>query len=199
MRKRRGSGLILLIGSLGASLRAEEVDRPLDCGPSCLYVLLKLMKHDATYAALPEALPAHDPSGYSLKELREAASRLGVPLTAVRFTRQDGYLEGPAIAHLQSGREGHFVVLMPVGVTRRMVQVIDPPSAPVLRDLDQLLASSEWTGSLLLSTPPSHRAAILLTMTGLVVASVVAVRLIRRRHASLVAVPSARLGRTGSV
>lgn len=149
--------VLVLAGVIGSPLRAEEeASRPFDCGPSALFVLVKLMDRDATYEAVLQALPPRHPDGYSMMELQTAASKLGLGLSGARLDHGDR-LAGPAIAFVKSGREGHFVVLRPVGTTGRMVQVIDPPDAPEALDLDRLIDSPEWTGRLLIGESRTWR------------------------------------------
>ena len=47
-----------------------------------------------------------------------------------------------------------LVLLRPVGMTGKMVQVLDPPSAPAVVDYEQLLSSQSWTGQILLQQTP---------------------------------------------
>jgi len=84
-----------------------------------------------------------------MSDLKDAAGRLGLRRVGVRFDRSKVPLNRPAIAFLSTPGEGHFIILRPIGVTGKVVQVIDPPSGPVVMDDDRLLASPAWTGRLL--------------------------------------------------
>ena len=133
------------------SLRADEMEpHLLDCGPNSLFILLKLTGHEADLNAITRSLPPRDSAGYSLSELQTAASKFGLRLNGVRFDKRNSPLSQPAIAYIMTLGEGHFIILKPVGVTGKMVQIIDPPSAPVITDYDQLLAARSWTGRLLI-------------------------------------------------
>ena len=143
--------LFVLVAHLSAAWgSAPEETTKLDCGVNALFVLLKLEGCPVTFDQVEKALPAtRSPDGYSMAELAAASKKLGVSLDGVKFTIGDKPLARPAIAFLQDGKAGHFAVLRPVGTTRTMVQVIDPPSAPWIADYPRLLASKPWTGRIL--------------------------------------------------
>jgi hypothetical protein len=147
----------LVIGLTAASPAVRTDDREtirLDCGVNALYVLLNLEGHPSSIDQLLSALPAPQPDGYSMAELADAARARGLPLDGVRLAKGDPSPVRPVIAFLNDPRGGHFAVLRPVGTTRTMVQVIDPPSAPWIADLDRVVGSKNWTGKVL--TPRDH-------------------------------------------
>jgi hypothetical protein len=47
---------------------------------------------------------------------------------------------------LQKGERGHFVVIRPVGHSRKLIQVIDAASDPIIMDASDPYSSPEWTG-----------------------------------------------------
>jgi len=142
---------------MAASPAAKTDDREtirLDCGVNAIFVFLSLEGHPASIDQILSALPAPHPDGYSMAELAAAAQLRGVPLEGVRLAKGDPSPRRPVIAFLHDPRGGHFAVLRPVGTTRTMVQVIDPPSAPWIVDLDRVVASENWTGKVLTPRNP---------------------------------------------
>src|SRR5579883_1705443 len=144
-------GPILTLCLLLASARAVCADTAgpgqeskLDCGVNALFILLRLEGRPITLDRLYTVLPPRHGDGYSMAELAAAARSLGLRLGGVRFFRGDQALDRPASAFIKDARGGHFMVLRPVGTTGTMVQVIDPPSAPLMTDYDRLLASRPW-------------------------------------------------------
>ncbi|OJW07409.1 MAG: hypothetical protein BGO49_25915 [Planctomycetales bacterium 71-10] len=142
----------LFILAVGAT-RAEEGTTQLDCGANSLFVLLKLEGRDVSVERLDAALPPRRPGGYSMAELSAASSSLGLNLAGERFTGPVVNLDRPAIALFNDKEGGHFLALRPVGVTGTMAQVIDPPHAPSIMDLDQLTSRPGWTGCVLVARP----------------------------------------------
>jgi ABC-type bacteriocin/lantibiotic exporter with double-glycine peptidase domain len=148
---------IVAILFVGPSLRADEGEpHPNDCGPNSLILLLRLAGRDVAFDAVKQALPHRHNAGYSLGELQSAASKFGIRLSGIRLDRLDLPLIYPAIAFLSNAGEGHFVLLRPVGTTGKVVQVLDPPSAPAVMDYEQLLASPSWTGRMLVRETPTE-------------------------------------------
>jgi hypothetical protein len=178
-----------LVMSLSAASPAARTDERetirLDCGVNALFVLLNLEGHPSSVDQLLSALPAPQPAGYSMAELAAAARSRGLPLDGVRLAKGDPSPVRPVIAFLNDPRGGHFAVLRPVGTTRTMVQVIDPPSAPWIADLDRVVGSKNWTGKILTPRAPWIRraapAALSLTAASLLI--VVAFQFLRSlRH-----------------
>ena len=143
--------LIVAVLFAGSTLRADEVEpHPLDCGPNTLVLLLRLAGRQVGLDEVKQALPRRHDVGYSLAELKTAASQFGLRLNGVRLDKSDLPLAQPAIAFLHTAGEGHFILMRPVGTTGKVVQVIDPPLAPTIMDYDKLLASPGWTGRMLI-------------------------------------------------
>jgi hypothetical protein len=69
--------------------RADEAasSEPKDCGTKSLYLLLKSMDETVRFQAVAASLPPLKPGGHSLKNLRDAAAKLGISLTGVRLPR----------------------------------------------------------------------------------------------------------------
>ena len=120
-----------------------------DCGLQSLYLLLQTCDRPSGLAEIERALPERDRAGYSMAELRDAARARGLRLRGIRFGLEDVPLDRPAIAWLDRGEAGHFIVMRPVGVRGTMVQVLEPPHPPRVMDYDTLLKSGQWTGALL--------------------------------------------------
>jgi len=108
---------------------SDESYVPPDCGMNSLYMLLNLSSTHANLEDLHGILPPRREDGYSLLELQGAAGRYGLNLWGGRLTRDNVPLDRPVIAHFGAAQErlGHYVVLVPVGETGTMVQMIDPP------------------------------------------------------------------------
>lgn len=142
---------------------------PIDCGPSALYLLLRIEGLEADLSDLARSLPPQPDSGTSMKELREEATGRGLRLRGVRL-RPGERLEGPSIAFMSDGAHGHFIVVRPVGHSGNLVQVLDPNEMPIVLECEALDSLPRWTGLALVRETPNWptRAAVLLTiLTGL--------------------------------
>ena len=148
-------GLIVYFGSAGESLAAEPAGSiMLDCGVNALYVLHQLEGHPFSLDRLEAILPAWQNEGYSMAELMAASRSLGLTLEGVQLAAGDVPPNRSAIVFLKDAKAGHYVVVRPVGTTRTMVQVIDPPSAPRITDYDRLQKTRSWTGRALVPSSP---------------------------------------------
>jgi len=116
-----------------------------DCGTNALFLLLELTGHPQPLETVLEHLPARHPDGFSMLELQQAAQRCGLRTVGRALTRQELPLKRPVIAHLEphGTSAGHFVVLVPVGRTGTMVQMIDPPYPAVIVDYDRVFHGKE--------------------------------------------------------
>jgi predicted double-glycine peptidase len=127
-----------------------------ECGLNSLYLMLHLSGHDVTFDQVRTAVPV-GPSGTSLLELRQAASRLGVR-TAVRRCSMDelASLPKPVIAYFHpkdpepQGRPGHYVVVLRADTAG--VEVIDGTLAASFRYSARHF-EAEWSGHLLTPSP----------------------------------------------
>ncbi|TWT72317.1 cysteine peptidase family C39 domain-containing protein [Crateriforma conspicua] len=94
------------------------------CGPVSLYVLAKLADQPLDLEEIIRIAPPSD-KGVSLRQLEKASDQLGFPVTAITFS-DIGFLRSltlPAIAHVSSARDGHYVVVL--GVEAESVIVAD--------------------------------------------------------------------------
>ena len=132
--------LAMLVVLPGSSYSAESYVQP-DCGMNSLYLLLKLNGTHASLEDLRGILPRRRDGGYSLLELRGAAGRCGLNLWGVRLTPDNVPLNRPVIALFGAaqGRPGHYAVLVPVGETGTMGQMIDPPYHPKMIDYTSII------------------------------------------------------------
>jgi len=89
-----------------------------------------------------------------MAEISDAADKLGFPLTGIATTRGELTPEKTVIAFFRDSQEGHFAVIRPMGNTRTLVQLIDPPYASRTIDYKQLIDSNSWTGRLLVPRDP---------------------------------------------
>jgi hypothetical protein len=125
--------------------RAESGFSPPDCGTNSLYVLLRITGNGKGLDEILSGLPDRPQNGYSMLELQGAARRCGLSLWGGYLTKNNLPLRRPVIAHLDSHKpqSGHYVVLVPVGTTGTMVQVIDHPYYPVITDYTQIIKGNE--------------------------------------------------------
>lgn len=138
-----------------------------DCGTLSLYTLLRVRGEHVGLQQVASALPSPSPLGFSMKELQTAAGKFGCPLEGVRLPRTRQAPERPLIALVSRGDHGHYIVLRPVGHTKRLVQVIDSAVAPIVIDAESLYLSPEWTGLALVPDPPNsakHRLTVALIL-----------------------------------
>lgn len=134
------------LGSLNPPSDDEGAAEAPDCGVSSLLTLLKLEGHRAELESVISALPARRRDGYSLSELRDAASVFGLDLTGVQLRRRVESIDRTMLMFVRRGEHGHFIVVRPVGHTGRLLQLFDSFNERNLLDVSQLIDSSDWTG-----------------------------------------------------
>ncbi|MGC8643131.1 MAG: cysteine peptidase family C39 domain-containing protein [Isosphaeraceae bacterium] len=125
-----------------------------DCGILALRQLAKLEGRGEALERLRAALPAPRAEGYSMKDLRLASLACGLRLTGVFLGKDERAIDRPMLMYLRRGSRGHFLVVRPVGVTGKLVQLIDSVRAPEVMDKSELFSSREWTGLALVPNPP---------------------------------------------
>lgn len=99
-----------------ASMRWEPKWREKgDCGPTALFVIMRLFNRDASLNDVKARLPTDPHRGCSLDAVREAAASLGLP-AKIRFVRPEmlSRIQGPYICHLSGGADGAAGHFMPV-------------------------------------------------------------------------------------
>ncbi len=142
----------------GIEITAELIDswaplrlwrrRPGDCGPCCLYLVLR---HHGV-AVTPDTVrraTGWNWRGSSLQGLARGAASLGLEATCVRMDVQRvPDVSQPAIAHFQGN---HFVVVR--GADARQVLVADPRLG--LGQVSRTTFEEMWSGHLLQLTPPA--------------------------------------------
>ena len=127
-----------------------------DCGTLSLYILLRLEGKTTDLGQITSHLPPVPASGYSMKELRDAAHEAGLDLTGVKLKNVGRLDDGPSILYLNKEGHGHFVVIRPVGHTGNMIQMFDSARYPTLLEIDTLRNSQEWTGLALIKPARSR-------------------------------------------
>ena len=127
-----------------------------DCGTLSLYILLRLEGKTTDLGQITSHLPPVPASGYSMKELRDAAHEAGLELTGVKLKNVGRLDDGPSILYLNKEGHGHFVVIRPVGHTGNMIQMFDSARYPTLLDVDSFRNSQEWTGLVLIKPARSR-------------------------------------------
>lgn len=181
----------LLIGVIAAGLPTEAApavepdhrpDQP-DCGVIALFNLLTLAGRTVSLDEVVAALPAPNPRGYSLEELRAASARLGLEVEGVRLRSRATPPDRPMLAYVNASEHGHFLVVRPVGHTGKLIQVLDGLRPPDVLDGPLLFRSPGWTGLGLVPSRPEWAARL-----GVIAAAALAVpvtaRLVRRRRAA---------------
>jgi ABC-type bacteriocin/lantibiotic exporter with double-glycine peptidase domain len=160
----------------------NEFPRPMDCATGSLYLLLRLEGLDVEPAAVVRQLPSERHSGgYSMAELREAATRLGLRLKGVRLATRGQIVDRPAIVFSRREGHGHFFVLRPLSVEGQY-QVLDLDRSPIITTADSLLTSDEWTGLALVLDRPNYPAiGLVATAAGLASLALGRTLLARRR------------------
>lgn len=135
--------LAMVVAAPGTSYSDGSFTPP-DCGMNSLYILLGLNGIHVSLEDLHVLLPPRSNDGFSLQELRGAANRCGLELWGVRLTRDNLPLDRPVLAHFGAaqGRLGHYAVLVPVGETGTMVQMIDPPFHPKMIDYASMMPAA---------------------------------------------------------
>lgn len=120
-----------------------------DCGPAALATIARGYGLFVSTTAI-RALAGTDLQGTSLRHLRDAARDLGFNASVGKVKSQSlNGLPLPAIAHLNSEEEGHFVVVE--RCTSRRVEIIDPTYGFVRMRADEF--DAVWTGYIILLTP----------------------------------------------
>jgi ABC-type bacteriocin/lantibiotic exporter with double-glycine peptidase domain len=125
-----------------------------DCGTLALYRLLRLLDNPVPLAMVQAALPDMPRSGFSMRQLRDAAGTLGVSLRGVRLLSDAHPPRTPFLCFLDTSPHGHFAVARPVGHTGTLIQVIDGLEDPLVLDAADFFRKPEWTG---LALVPSDR------------------------------------------
>jgi ABC-type bacteriocin/lantibiotic exporter with double-glycine peptidase domain len=190
-------GLFMLIALTWPGERLAGEDRrkaePSDCGSLALYHLLRLEGRPIDLDRLAAALPAPGSEGLSFLDLRDAAGHLGLTLDAVVLTKQRSAIRTPVLLFIKGDREGHFLVVRPVGHTGNLVQIIDGERTPIVIDAARLFASTGWTGLALI---PRRHNYFIITALGISLACfiVIALRVWVRRRTWQSAMTSAQAG-----
>jgi len=121
----------------------ESEERFFDCGTLALYHLLPIEGRSPELASIGSRLPPMASTGYSMKEVRDAASACGLPLVGLRLKDPARELNRPMIVFF---RQGHFAVVRPVGHTGNLVQVLEGVNGSEIIDRDVLFHLPNWTG-----------------------------------------------------
>lgn len=178
------TALALVAASIVAAAQDSAAPEPWDCGAKSLYHLLRLENRPAELDRLLGLLGPSTSEGRSFLTLRRAARACGLTLNAVAIPKSETRLAGPALAFIKGEKEGHFLVVRPVGHTGRLVQVLDGDLDPIVIDAEALFASRGWTG-LVLTPRRANWLAILAGALGLLSTGALAARLIAQRSRRL--------------
>jgi len=118
-----------------------------DCGTLSLYTLLHIEGKTTELSQLEAVLPPPlDPRGYSMKDLQDAARSRGLVLDGLLLEKDPSAIDRPMIVFMKQYPHGHFMVLRPVGLSGKHVQVLDPNHVPDIIDKTTLFESDQWTG-----------------------------------------------------
>jgi hypothetical protein len=137
---------ILTSGVVRASGESPASATIYDCGTLAVYNLLRLEGREVTLTTIERHLGRPARRGYSLKELRRSASACGLELEGVLLPKSGKAPSRAALVYLDRQPDGHFLLIRPVGLTGKLVQVFDSNEAPYVLDAALLHASPEWTG-----------------------------------------------------
>ena len=161
----RWASLVVLCGAVAAIgpesvLSVEEPPKmdSWDCGAVALYHLLHLTGRSADLNELRSVTRTPGAEGHSFRELRQAARHFGLPLVAVVLPKRRSAIQGPVLLFVKMGREGHYLVVRPVGHTGHLVQVLDGARPPDVIDVERLFDSPSWTGLALVPRGSNHLA-----------------------------------------
>jgi len=143
----------IVLAGLSRSIVADEVQQSatsqIDCGPAAIHALFWAAGRPVSIDEVIARLPSR-PEGHSMKELQDASAGLGMSLEG-RFIGKDiRALDRPMLAFIKDDSLRHFLVIRPVGPTGSLVQVIDVSDPPQVMDKTDLVASSQWTGAVLI-------------------------------------------------
>jgi ABC-type bacteriocin/lantibiotic exporter with double-glycine peptidase domain len=155
-----------LIGSESPSKLRTNLETHPSCGVLALYSLLRLEGKPRTIDEIERILPNKDESGYSMLELKTAASKLGFELEGIKLNMNINVIQRPMIVFLQDSRHGHFLTLVPDKSSGKFVQVLDGDRAPQLLSTTEFAHTAGWTG-LALVPPRFHFPFRLLGIAGL--------------------------------
>lgn len=145
------SFLVLVVGAR-ADERKEVSSETMECGKLALYQLFKIENQQVSWEAVVSQLGEPPKDGHSMKELCDAARGLGLELAGVKWEMTKVPLDRPAIFFVKRRGSGHFFVVRPVGLSRKMVQILDGVRSPEVMDVADLEAIPGWTGLALLPT-----------------------------------------------
>jgi ABC-type bacteriocin/lantibiotic exporter with double-glycine peptidase domain len=126
-----------------------------DCGPSALYNLSRLLGRPLELDAIRSRLPSTRRGNFSMEELQKSALACGLRLRGVLLAKsEERAIDRPMLVFLNRGEHGHFLVLRPVGTTGKLVQVVDSVNPPAVIDKTALFAAKSWTGLALIPDEP---------------------------------------------
>lgn len=129
-----------------AMVAAPEETGEFDRAVNAFCLLGALRERPITPTELKAILPARHRLGYSMEDLLNAGARLGLPLEPLRLPPGARAPDRPMIVYLKDIPTGHFAVIRPVGITGKMIQVLDPPHAPRITDFSAYSSTLAWTG-----------------------------------------------------
>jgi hypothetical protein len=124
-----------------------------DCGPSSLFVLMKLEGRNVTLGEVKDKIRLDPVKGCSLASLAEASEKFGFPVEVLYVTPSDvTKIPRPFIMHGVSQKKesiGHFIVVVDYDAHKRHLTVIDPIRERIsVNPLDSFLM--EYSGYVLI-------------------------------------------------
>jgi Peptidase C39 family len=139
--------LSMVVGPRHAGADDEDQHSSIDCGPSALYNLSRLVGQPIGLEAIRTHLPATRSGNFSMEELSRSALACGLRLRGVLLDKnEEGAIDRPMLVFLNRGEHGHFLVVRPLGTSGKLVQVVDSANPPRVMDKSALLAAKSWTG-----------------------------------------------------
>ncbi len=139
--------VLLLISTFHCFANISPIEDPREpsCGAWALAVLGGLQGLKLDFSDLEKSLGPQSNRGHSMAQIVEAGRRRGLGLRAVRLDRAEYPTSSPAIVRVERAGAGHFVVIRPVGLSGRLVQVFDPLQDVQVIDYTILTAQEWWT------------------------------------------------------
>jgi hypothetical protein len=139
--------LSMAVGPTAVGADDEEAHAAIDCGPSALYNLSRLVGQPLELDAIRSHLPSARRGNFSMEELSQSALACGLRLRGVLLNKgEERAIDRPMLVFLNRGEHGHFLVVRPLGDSGKLVQVVDSANPPVVMDKSALLAAKSWTG-----------------------------------------------------
>ncbi len=118
-----------------------------NCGPNCVYLVLRLEGYEVTYRQIRDALKL-GPLGCTIADMQTTLAKFGLNSSPVRCQLDELEPHLPAIVHLEADTSdlGHFVTVL--GCDSKSVFVVETLNAQVV-PVDRNEFLRQWSGAAL--------------------------------------------------